>query len=64
MDNLAKALTLLFIAAGFAIFVLVLLFKLDVVSKKAEAEVQESSSEAIWEAHLYHQAIEGAMKAK
>ena len=64
MDNVSKALALLFIAIGSGIFLLILIIKLDVVTKKAEAQVKEVSSETQWEGYLYQKAAQEALMQK
>ena len=61
MDNVSKALALLFIAIGSGIFLLILIIKLDVVSRKAEARVQEVSTETQWQGYLFQKAAQEAM---
>ena len=64
MDNISKALAFLFIAIGSGIFLLIIIIKMDVVSKKAEAQVKEVSAETQWQGYLFERVAKEAMMQK
>ena len=61
MDNVSKALAFLFIAIGSGIFLLIIIIKLDVVTKKAEAQVKEVSAETQWQGYLFQKVAQEAL---
>jgi putative ribosome biogenesis GTPase RsgA len=61
MDNVSKALAFLFIAIGSGIFILIMLIKMDVVTKKAEAQVKEVSAETEWQGYLFQKVAQEAL---
>ena len=64
MDSISKALTILFIAVGSGIMVLIVMVKMDVLAKRAEAEVKEVAAQMDWESQLYYRTIREVRKNK
>ena len=62
MDNLKKALTFLSLSLGMLIFATVILVKVDVMAKKAEADSRALSADLDWEGFLYHQTVVNIMR--
>ena len=60
MGDISRALSFLFLSIGMAIFAMVLLMKIDVMTQGAQADVQSLSSELGWEEYLYQQAARNA----
>ena len=61
MGDISKALSFLFLSIGMAIFAMVLLMKIDVMTQGAKADVQSLSADLSWEEYLYQQAARNAL---
>ncbi len=63
-DFLQKAFIVLFGAIGVGIFFLIILLKLDIMTKKAEADTKNFSAEADWEGYLYQKTAREVLAKK
>ena len=63
-DFLQKALVFLFGAVGMGIFFLIILIRLDVMTKQAEADTKVFSAEGDWEGYLYQKTAREVLAKK
>ena len=64
MDNFTKAVTFLFLAIGSGIFLMIIMIKVDVFARKAEANVKSTAAELDWQGYLYYQTVQNVMQSK
>ena len=64
MDDIKKTLTLVFTVIGILIFYSVIMAKVEVMSREAEAKLKKVEADVVWHGFLYKKAIEETIRAQ
>ncbi|MFA5089321.1 MAG: hypothetical protein WC552_09855 [Candidatus Omnitrophota bacterium] len=57
-NNIKKSISLIILSIGMAIFAMVILWHVEALASKSQAELKLFSASLDWEDYLYHQTVE------